>query len=302
MSITEASGKRAKSTTAVLVAAIRAHHLRWNASPIFADAYALQMLPLFWYLVVKVKPLNWLVVHKLLGIFHPIHTENILRIRYTEERLQEAIDAGVSQYVILGAGFDTFALRHKGLAVQVFEVDHPASQHVKRKRVLKANGEIPPNLVFVPVDFEIDRLDEALARTSFNPQEPAFFSWLGVTYYLTKEAIRDTLARVQGIAAPGSRIALDYKIAHHLIPPEARLFTEKVEDFVERRGEPMVSTFTPEELNTEMGQAGFTELESVPPAEQVQRYLQGRSDMVEPPADFYFALFGIESPDAEDSA
>lgn len=154
----------------------------------------------------------------------------------------------------------------------------------------------------MPVDFEIDRLDEALARTSFNPQEPAFFSWLGVTYYLTKEAIRDTLARVQGIAAPGSRLALDYKIAHHLIPPEARPFTEKVEDFVERRGEPMVSTFTPEELNTEMGQAGFTELESVPPTEQMQRYLQGRSDMVEPPADFYFALFGIESPAAEGSA
>ncbi len=300
----ESFRRRPKSTTATLVAGIRAHHLRWNESPIFADARAFDMLSLFWRLTIQNRLLNWLVVHKLLGAFHPIHTENILRIRYTEDRLQEAIRAGISQYVILGAGFDTFSLRHKELAerVRVFEVDHPATQRIKRQRVLAANGTIPPNLTFVPVDFETDRLNEALARSGFDPQAPAFFSWLGVIYYLTPEAIRSTLAHIAAVAAPGSYLVLDYKIARRLVPEESIPFTDKMERLVARLGEPMLSEFTPQELNDEMSGSGFMEIETVPPAEQARRYLQGRSDIVEPPPNFYFALFSLKSPSAEGSA
>ena len=286
--------KRGTSATATLAAGIRAHHWQWNKSPIFADDCAIDMVSFFWRLIVKNKPLNWLVVHKLLGAFHPIHTEIILRTRYAEDCLMEAISKGVGQYVILGAGLDTFSLRHKELAarVRIFELDHPATQAMKRERVRRANGDIPPNLAFVPIDFETDRLNEALSRADFDSQDPAFFSWLGTTYYLTKDAIRETLGCVADAAAPGSRIVFDYKLPKHLIPERGLPLADNLDRFVARLGEPMVSEFTPEELNGEMARIGFVEMETLPPEAQARRYLKNRPDVVDPAPNFSFALFG----------
>ena len=285
---------RRTSTTASLAAGIRAHHRRWNPAPIFADDYAVDMVSLGWRLIVKNRLLNWLVVDKLLAPFHPIHTENILRVLYAEDCLHEAIGAGLVQYVILGAGFDTFSLRHRELAdqVQVFEVDHPATQHIKRKRVRRVAGHIPPNLAFVPVDFEVDRLDEALSRSRLDAGKPIFFSWLGTTYYLTKDAIRETLGYIAAVAAPGSRLVLDYKLPRHLIPEQGLPLNDKLERLVKRLGEPMISKFTPEELIEEMARIGWAELENLLPQAQARRYLQDRSDIVAPPPNFAFALFG----------
>ncbi len=289
------SRKRGTSTTATLAAGIRAHHWQWNKSPIFSDDYAIDMLSLFWRLMVENRLLNWIVVHRLMRAFHPIHTEVILRMCYAEDGLQAAISEGVSQYVILGAGLDTFSLRHKELAdrVRIFELDHPATQEMKRKQVRRANGDIPPNLVFVPIDFETDRLNEALSRAGFDPQTPAFFSWLGTTYYLTKDAIRETLGCVADAAAPGSRIVLDYKLAKHLIPEWGLSLADKLDRLVARLGEPMISEFTPEELNAEMSRLGFAEMETLSPEEQKHRYLQDRRDMVDPAPHFSFALFRV---------
>ena len=291
-----ASRERRESKTATLAAAIRAHHRRWHRSPIFTDDYAVDMLSPFWRLVVGNRLLNRFVVHVLLGVFKPIHTENILRIRYAEDRLREAVSAGVGQYVILGAGFDTFSLRCGDLAgrVRIFELDHPSTQSMKRERVCRVNGRVPPDLVFVPIDFETDRLDEALSRAGFDSRAPAFFSWLGTTYYLTKEAIRETLARIAAAAAPGSRLVLDYKLARHLVPERGLPLADKLDRFVARLGEPMVSGFTPEELNGEMSRVGFVEMDSVPPAEQARRYLKDRNDVAGPAPNFSFALFGFQ--------
>ena len=285
---------RRTSTTASLAAGIRAHHRRWNPAPIFTDECAVDMVSLGWRLIVKNRLLNWLVVDKLLAPFHPIHTENILRVRYAEDCLHEAIEAGLTQYVILGAGLDTFSLRHRELAdqVQVFEVDHPATQRIKRERVRRVAGHIPANLTFVPVDFEADRLDEALAGSRLDAEQPTFFSWLGTTYYLTKDAIRETLGYIAAVAAPGSRLVLDYKLPRHLIPEQGLPLNDKLERLVKRLGEPMISDFTPEELNAEMARIGWAELASLPPQAQAQRYLQDRSDIVAPPPNFAFALFG----------
>ena len=283
---------RRTSTTASLAAGIRAHHRRWNPAPIFADEYAVDMVSLGWRLIVKNRLLNWLVVDTLLAPFHPIHTANILRVLYAEDCLHEAIRAGLAQYVILGAGFDTFSLRHRELQVQVFEVDHPATQHIKRERVRRVAGHLPPNLAFVPVDFEVDRLDEALERSRLDAGKPAFFSWLGTTYYLTKDAIRETLGCIAAVAAPGSRLVLDYKLPRHLIPEQGLPLNDKLERLVKRLGEPMISALAPEELSEEMARIGWTELESLTPQAQVQRYLKDRSDIVEPPPNFAFALFG----------
>ena len=282
------------SRTALLVAAIRASHLRWNHPPIFTDDYALQMTTPFWRLVATNRLLNRLIVHRLLRVFRPIHTENILRIRYAEDRLQEAVAAGAAQYVILGAGLDTFSLRQGELAerLRIYEVDHPASQAMKRDRLIAINGSVPANLVLVPVDFETDRLDEQLTGAGFDTGTPAFFSWLGTTYYLTREAIRDTLERITAVAATGSRIVLDYKYPRRLVPEQWLLFADKVDQFVAKRGEPMLSTFAPEELTAELERDGFTELDTVTPEEQARRYLQGRTDMPPPAANFAFTLFG----------
>ena len=288
----EARVKRA-STTAILAAAIRASHVRWHRPPIVSDTYAIHMISPFWRLVATNWALNRIIVHRLLKLFKPVHTENILRLRFAEDHLRDAVAAGARQYVILGAGLDSFCLRQGDLAdrLRIFEVDHPASQHMKREKLLAINGHLPANLVFTPVDFETERLDEALTRTGYDTAVPAFFSWLGTTYYLTRDAVRDTLDRIAAVAAPGTRIALDYKYPRHLVPADGLLFADRLDQFVAKRGEPMLSMFTPDELNAELRRAGFTELDHVSPEQQAQRYLEGRGDMTAPAPNFALALF-----------
>ena len=283
------------SRTANLAACVRAYHCRWHESPIFADTFAFDMISDFWRAIARYRLLSWITVHTLFRAFRPIHTEIILRSRYAEDRLMDAVRAGVAQYVILGAGLDTFSIRQDDRSdrLRIFELDHPATQEMKRERVLKVYGEIPANLVFVPIDFETDHLDEALAKAGFDPLTPSFFSWLGTTYYLSKDAIRETLDRVAGVVAPGSRVVLDYKLDRSLVPVESLAFADTLDRFVARRGEPMLSTFTPEELKDVMSGFGFAELENVPAGEQKRRYLNARSGLVDPAPNFSFALYGV---------
>ncbi len=294
---------KSSSTTAVLVATIRAVHRRFHETQIFEDDYALQMLPPFWHAVASYLPLKWLVGDVILGVYRPVYPAVVLRARYTEDQLLEAMEQGINQYVILGAGFDTFTLRHKDLAdkLHVFEVDHPVTQEVKRQRILKANEDLPSNHTFVPVDFENDRLDQELSKAGFDSQTPAFFSWLGVTYYLTQEAIRDTLERVAAMSAPGTRLVFDFKIAKHMMSGEWRTLAEKMEGFVARRGEPMLTDFTPQSLNDLLTRYGYKEVEMMPPEEQQNRYLDESSD-VEPAEFFHFAQFEVAPPAEENDS
>ena len=139
--------------------------------------------------------------------------------------------------MILGAGLDTFALRHPDLAdrLRIYEVDHPASQEMKRRQ-LERIGPLPSNLNLVPVDFETDRLDAALIGAGFDPKSPAFFAWLGVTCYLTTEAVGDTIDQIAAVAAPGSHVVLDYRYPRRLVPAAGLALVEKMDRFVERRG------------------------------------------------------------------
>ena len=283
------------SRTANLAACVRAYHCRWHKSPIFADTYAYDMISDFWHAIAKHRLISWITVHTLFRAFRPIHTEIILRSRYAEDRLMDAVGAGVTQYVILGAGLDTFSIRQdaRSEGLRIYELDHPATQEMKRERVLGVYGRIPANLVFVPIDFETDHLDEALAKAGFDPLAPSFFSWLGTTYYLSKDAIRETLGRIAGVVAPGSRMVLDYKLDRDLVPAESLPFADKLDRFVARRGEPMISTFTPGELRDDMSGFGFEEVEAVTAGDQKRRYLNERSDLVDPAPNFSFALFRV---------
>jgi len=121
------------------------------------------------------------------------------RARFTEDSLEDAVKKGVKQYVILGAGMDTFALRRLDLLDQlkVFEVDHPATQAFKRQRINESGLKQPSNLEFIPIDFTKDNLLKELKSSSFNPQIPTFYSWLGVTYYLPNNVVFDTLRLLQ---------------------------------------------------------------------------------------------------------
>ena len=152
----------------------------------------------------------------------------VARSRLAEDALSEAVARGVRQYVLLGAGLDTFAHRnpHRAAGLRVFEVDHPATQEWKRHLISNAHLKSPDSLVYVPVDFERESLAERLAANGFRADEPAFFSWLGVTMYLSREAIQETLRFVAQAKVSRSGIVFDYLTMPPPLGPAATLGTE----------------------------------------------------------------------------
>lgn len=204
----------------------------------------------------------------------------ISRARYTEDRLTEAVRQGVEQYVILGAGLDTFAFRKPDLLqrLNVFEVDHPATQADKRRRIEQAGWKLPPELHFVPVDFAKDDLAAALERASFDPRKKSAFSWLGVTYYLPRDVVFDTLRRIAAIAAPGSSLIFDYLDADAFVPERAAKRIRRMQDMGRNIGEPMKTGFDPSHLAADLGQLGWTLKQDLAPADIQARYFSDRTD------------------------
>ncbi len=210
----------------------------------------------------------------------------LARARFTEERLADAMRDGTAQYVIIGAGLDTFALRRSDLRgrLRVIEIDHPATQAFKRGRIRDAGLELPPNLHFAPADLEKESLAEVLPRTPYDPSRTAFFSWLGVTMYLTDEAIRATLRSLRRTAVPGSQLVFDYLDRAvfdpgNPSPARARLF-----EIVRRVGEPMIFGFDPSALDAELAEEGFRLLEDLGPEAQKDLYYGNRTDGLQPTA------------------
>lgn len=202
------------------------------------------------------------------------------RARYTEERLEEAVDQGVCQYVILGAGLDTFAFRRPELMerLKVFELDHPATQSYKRHRLLQLGWEHPARLHFIPVDFTNGELAAALAASDFDPQAPTFFSWLGVTYYLQREVVFATLQAIAEIAPKGSSLVFDYLDTEAFISVKASPRVVRMLMSVRDLGEPMQAGFEPLTLADELANAGLELIEDLCPADIHSRYFLGRTD------------------------
>jgi methyltransferase (TIGR00027 family) len=197
------------------------------------------------------------------------------RSSFAEDALGAAVARGVRQYVVLGAGLDTFALRnpHAATGLEVFEVDHPATQAWKRDRIAGAGLDVPPALTFAPVDFERETLAGGLGRAGFDASRPAFFSWLGVVPYLSREAVFATLAFVAGV--PGGEVALDYGDPPSALPPEQRAAYECRAALVASLGEPWQTFFHPPDLARDLGALGFSEIEDLGPAEMSARYFGG---------------------------
>jgi methyltransferase (TIGR00027 family) len=203
----------------------------------------------------------------------------VVRNRYAEDLLRRAIARGVDQYVLLGAGLDSLAHREPELAakVAIFEVDHRASQETKRRMLAEVGAVSPPSLTYVPVDFETETLEDCLQRMGFRRERPAFFSWLGVTIYLTEPAIFSTLDFVRR-CAPGTEIVFEYSLPLDALPPEERDLLEASIARCEARGERFKTYFTPAALARRLESLGFADVVDFGPREAETAYLAGRSD------------------------
>ena len=204
-----------------------------------------------------------------------------VRARVAEDAVGRALESGVRQYVILGAGLDSFGYRRKDLMdrLRVFEVDHPASQAWKRRRLQEIGVAEPRGLVFAPVDFERQTLDDGLNAAGFRFAEPAIFSWMGVTMYLTREAISATLHAVARCAG-GSRLVMTYNLPASLMTAFDRHVSASVQNNVAiAASEPFISLFTPEEIEQLVERSGFVRVEHFGHDEARRTYLDGRPNV-----------------------
>ena len=208
----------------------------------------------------------------------------VLRSRYTEDRLAAAYVRGIRQYLLLGAGLDTYAWRQApGLeSLRIFEIDHPATQEKKLLRIVEAGMAAPENCRFVPIDFESTSLKEGLAKSAFDPSIPCFVSWLGVTVYLSVEAIDAVLAFIASLPA-GSEMVFTFSQKKLYEGPGSTA------DIVARAGEPWITYFTPKELSRKLKGHGFSTVDFLLPEEAMKTYYDGRTDGLPAPLNITIA-------------
>ena len=199
------------------------------------------------------------------------------RSRYAEDELRAAVDRGIRQYVVLGAGLDTFAYRNPFPDLRVFEVDHPATQAWKRKRLAQVGIPVPSSMTFAPVDFERETFDVGLRRVGFNETQPTFFSWLGVTMYLDNEIVLGTFRAIREMNA-WNGVAFDYAVPRETLGLVGRLALDAVSRKVKKAGEPFRGFFAPAALVAKMRAMGYSHIEDLGSAEIDARYFSGRTD------------------------
>ena len=204
-----------------------------------------------------------------------------VRARLPEDVVEDAMQSGVRQYVVLGAGLDTFAYRRSDLmdrGLRVFEVDHPATQEWKRERLRELGIELPSGLVYAPVDFEHQTLERGLEAAGFDFSAPAVFSWIGVTMYLTLDAINTTLTTVAHCPS-GTRIVLTYNQPNQALTGLAAETDAALSSMAAEMGEPFISLFRPAEIEALLQECGFDQIEHFGPDEARAKYFAGRDDV-----------------------
>ncbi len=256
------------SKTALGVAIRRAAHQLADKPPVLDDPIALRLVGEGYPRLME-------------RALHPVGRDfrgfMAARSRYAEDRLAEAVAQGITQYVVLGAGLDTFAYRNPFPALRVFEVDFPATQVWKRTMLEQGAIALPSNLVFVALDFEHQTLAEGLSQAGLDFEKPAFFGWLGVVPYLTLEAFRSTVSVVAQMPA-GSAVTFDYAVDPKTLSPIGRVAFDRLAERVAAAGEPFRLFFTPETLEAELRHAGFRRIEQVGSAELNDVYFSNRAD------------------------
>jgi methyltransferase (TIGR00027 family) len=261
--------------TAVRVALWRALHVEIDPPPhVFEDVIGLKL---------AAPDAGWQARPDMSPFTKPFRASIVARARFIEELVAEQAARRVGQYVILGAGLDTFAQRRPELGLHVFEIDRPEPQEWKRGRLVELGLGVAPKLRLVPVDFEAgDRWLEKLAAAGFDPKRPAVVASTGVSMYLSKEANAATLRQVAGLA-PGSTLALSFMLPIELQDPEVRTGVERAAAGAKANGTPFLSFFAPAEMLALARDAGFKEVRHVSAAMLAQRYFSGRMDGLRPP-------------------
>jgi methyltransferase (TIGR00027 family) len=252
------------SRTALIPARQRAAHQRLDHGAILDDPFAIKILG-----EDEKDVLRFADAHPLASVGRLLTTA---RSRIAEDALSSAVARGVRQVVVLGAGLDTFALRnpHAARQIRIYEVDHPATQAWKRRRLAEAQIALPPWLAFAPVDFERDDLGEKLVGAGFQPNAPAFFTWLGVVPYLTEDAIGGALDYMASI--PNAEVAFDYMEPSEAFSGEMReLVTERTEQ-QEKTEERWASRFTPAAMAAILRAHGFGDIDDIDYRQIVSRF------------------------------
>jgi len=215
----------------------------------------------------------------------------VARARFIEDLVIEQSQLGIDQYVLLGAGLDTFAQRRSGIASQLhlFEIDQPVTQTWKKQRLLELGFGLPEWLHLVSVDFEISSWWQQLLKAGFDTSKPAVVACTGVSLYLTKDAIVDTLRQVATLA-PGSKLAMAFYLPMDLLDEEDKFLQQIAEKGARAAGTPFISFFTPNEILALGDQAGFKTIETVSARNLADRYFSGRSDNLRPASGEEFLM------------
>jgi methyltransferase (TIGR00027 family) len=268
-------------STAEATAAIRAMHLLYDQPVVFNDPYALQLTSPALRQVCQNRFFQWILRRKFISeTFRPISAQVLSRAKYVEEKLEQAVSKGISQYVIIGAGFDSFCLRRPNFSadLRIYEVDHPATQRIKRKRLMEILDSSPKAVEFIAVDLEKQTISDVLSGSPFSKDEKAFFSWLGTVPYLSEDAVFAVLRDLACFAAGKSEIVFDYLIPTSKMTLEDRQALGRGMRIIERWGEPVKSFFDPDAFPDEVSHLGYRIFENQSPDELNKMYFLDRLD------------------------
>ncbi|MDR7240348.1 class I SAM-dependent methyltransferase [Neobacillus drentensis] len=294
-----------ESLTALVSCFARGYHASTNKEPIFNDfiSYSLlkdvekQLIATNWANAIAFfdqeksealetfdEKLEWVMNNQTVP-------QLVSRAKYTEDGLKSAIERGFKQYVILGAGFDTFALRQEDLPedFMIYEVDHPATQAFKLKRLHEIGIELPANVKFIPVDFKSNSLREELEKSGYDEQKYTFFSLLGVVMYLAKRDFYQLLSSVVEMSVNGSSFIFDYLDDTAFNDRSASKKITQMRQITAQTGEPMVTGFDPFELDLELQDCNMLLFENLSPDNIEEMYFAGREDELHAFDHFHFA-------------
>jgi len=260
------------SRTAMRVAMRRAAHQLFDAPPVLQDPLAVRIIG-----AEALRRVEESTSGRNSGYARTARAFMAVRSRFAEDALAYAIERGTAQYVVLGAGLDTFAYRSPFPGLRIFEVDHPATQTWKRRKLAAAGIDAPPTLTFVPVDFEREILSERLEAAGFRRDAPVFFTWLGVTMYLTEPAIESTL-RFIASTAPGGGVAFDYLAPVAWRHLRTRVGVWWLKRKVAAAGEPFKTSLAPRRLHDRLSALGFHSIVDLGRDEINATYFAGRAD------------------------
>ncbi len=289
-----------KISTADIVAAVRGWH-QYVRAPIFEDPYARLLCGRFLGFAVSFRSLGRFLANVALERIMPVSMCILMRARYAEQALEAAIAEGAAQYVIIGAGMDSFVFRRRDLLerIDVFEIDHPLTQKKKLKRIRRAGLTVPARCRFVAADLSRVAAVDALEGSGFDRSKPTFFSLLGVVYYLTSDALAALARSISQNLAPGTRLVIDYLFDKKSSNPAHLGIRKKMLSFVKARGEPMRSAYSLDSMNALFAANGFRTVENFAIEDLERSYTRTFGSLpFEIPGLFAFGAFQVVEQDA----